>query len=82
MPYHWVSRDDNNLMWPPKGKITGEYVKKWLKPKSDWRMYPITKTLLEFGDKKRCDEFLRNHVDSSTIEESDSDRTITGNLIY
>ena len=80
VPYHWVNSDDSVLLWPPKGKPAGEYIRKWVKPQINWISYKITKCLLEYGSKKRCEEFLRSHVDSSAQEESasDPDRTITG----
>ena len=76
VPFHWADHEEGFLYYPRKGKVVGEYVRKWASPdRVKWRKYVISKTLKEFGTHADCQEIFRQADSAGSFD--DSDRTMT-----
>jgi len=83
VPKDWVVNE--TLMYPPKGKAIGEFIRKMMTPDvSTWRNYLITKVIEESGSFEDCNRIF-NLPDSSTDDFSsdrESDITLSRMFIF
>ena len=72
VPIHWIQGD--TLMYPPKGKVVGEFVRK-LTPvdKLTWRHYMILKIIKEKASLAECNKIFNQPDSTNTDMCSDED---------